>query len=256
MRTRVRYAKTGKIRFVSAIDLGRIWERSLRRANLPIAYSEGFSPHPKVSFPDALPLGYSSRAEYAELTFAGPIALERAVKDLNAAFPDGMRVLDAVEVGEGAPRLAKWLRASLWELAYPPGAAEALDVAVEALRAADHVPVDRDRKGETTQVDLRPAVHTIHYCPISDDAADGMVGVRVILHHTEPPMRPTEVHQALRSAASAHADTDLPELAHATRLAQGEPTSEGLIEALSGERCSPCHAHDIEEGDDDRPDQS
>lgn len=256
MRTRVRYAKTGKIRYVSAIDLGRIWERSLRRADLPIAYSEGFSPHPKVSFPDALPLGYGSHAEYAELTFAGPIALDRAIKDLNAAFPNGMRVLDAVEVGDGAPRLAKWLRASLWELAYPSSASEALSTAANAIRASEHVSVERDRKGETTTIDLRPAIHTIDICPVPDDDASGMTRVRVILHHTEPPMRPTEVHQALQGAAGAHASGELPELAYATRLAQGEPTSEGLVEALSGERYSPCHTHDIEEGNNDRPDES
>src|SRR5690606_33621749 len=58
MRVRARYAKEGRLRFGSAIDLGRIWERALRKADLPIGYSEGFTPHPKVSFPDALPLGY------------------------------------------------------------------------------------------------------------------------------------------------------------------------------------------------------
>ena len=72
-RLRVRYTKLGRVRFLSARDLTSVWERALRRAELPIAYSEGFSPHPKVSFPDALPVGYASTGEYAELTFAAEI---------------------------------------------------------------------------------------------------------------------------------------------------------------------------------------
>src|SRR5690606_15725343 len=96
MRVRARYTKSGKLRFISAIDLGRVWERSLRLADLPIAYSEGCSPHPKVSFPDALPLGYASTGEYAELTFAAPVVLDTAVKALNAAFPAGLEILLAV----------------------------------------------------------------------------------------------------------------------------------------------------------------
>jgi radical SAM-linked protein len=257
VRIRVRYSKTGKVRYVSAIDLGRIWERALRRADLPIAYSEGFSPHPKVSFPDALPLGYGSYAEYAELTFAGPIAIEPAIRSLNAAFPAGIAVRAAVEVQEGDPRLAKWLRASLWELVYPAEAAPALAAAVPVLRDADTIPVARERKGEFTETDLRPALHKIHQSSQTfDDAEGSRACVRVVFNHTEPPMRPSEMHQALRSAAGAHADAPLPELAHATRLAQGEPTSDGLAEALSGDLYTPLQPHTIEEGEHDRPEHT
>jgi hypothetical protein len=71
-RYRIRWTKEGRTRFVSARDLTSVWERALRRVDLPIAYSEGFTPHAKVSFPDALPVGYGSTGEYAELTFAAP----------------------------------------------------------------------------------------------------------------------------------------------------------------------------------------
>lgn len=229
MRLRVRYAKTGKLRFVSAIDLGRVWERALRQADLPIAYSEGFSPHPRVSFPDALPLGYASTGEYAELTFAAPIALEPGVNALNTAFPDGLEVLAAVEVAEGAPKLAKWLRASCWDVAYPAGVA--LAEPVLALEAASNLPVLRERKGDPVTVDLRPSIHQI--CCAG-------AALRVTLHHVEPPVRPSEVHLALRVT-----DPDLPEPALVTRVAQGEPAftdgpgaaeqrPAGLVEALSG----------------------
>ena len=154
VRVRVRFAKTGKLRFISAIDLGRVWERALRKADLPIAYSEGFSPHPKVSFGDALPLGYASTAEFAELTFGGTLDLDVMTSRLNGAFPTGLEVLDAMEFVEGGKRLGKLLQASLWTLDYPD--AEGVAEAVAALPADGPLPVERERKGEMVTADLRP----------------------------------------------------------------------------------------------------
>ena len=215
------------MRFIGAIDVGRVWERALRRADLPIAYSEGFSPHPKVSFTDALPLGFASDGEYAELTFAGPIDVPAAVAVLNPALPEGMDVLSAVAAPEGSARFAKSLQASAWDITYPPGT----DVATAtraALEAATLI-VDRERKGETVAVDIRPAIFSL--------STDG-VRVRVVMHHadhlpseTAVAIRPTEVDQALRSFLP-----NLPQPVLVTRLAQGRPEADGLVEALTGER--------------------
>lgn len=228
-RVRVRYAKTGKLRFISAIDLGRVWERALRKANLPIAYSEGFSPHPKVSFPDALPLGYASTGEYAELRFGAPIAIQPAMRDLNSAFVEGCEVRDAVGVTDGAPRLAKWLSASLWQLDYPEETdRDALAAAVQALREAGELVVGRERKGKTVDLDLRPYVH---------DLTCSGTCVRVVLLHGEPPVRPTEVQAALAADRSdAAGRRALPEPTHITRVVQGAPADDGVHEALSGDR--------------------
>lgn len=233
MRVRVRYKKSGKLRFISAIDVGRVWERAIRKADLPIAFSEGFTPHPKISFTDALPLGYASMGEYAELTFAAPIALDRAVEALNLAFPHGLAVLHAVEVVEGTPKLATWLRASCWDVTYP----DESDVhrrgafpnpfagAVDAVRAAEALPTTRERTGSRVTVDLRPAIHQI----FSRGAC-----VRMTLHHIEPLVRPMQVHLALRSF-----HPQLPDVALITRVAQGAPVDKGLIEALSGQLVPP-----------------
>lgn len=225
MRIRARYTKLEKIRFISAIDMGRIWERGLRRARLPIAYSEGFSPHPKVSFPDALTLGYASTGEYAELTFVGDFALPPAIAALNDALPAGLDVIHAVTVTDGAPRLSTLLRASVWDLSYG-GTHDDLPVtdfhdATADIMDATTVTVPRQRKAEVTEVDLRPAVLHLHA---------HATGVRVVLATTEPPMRPAEVHAAL--AQRLPALTTPPALV--TRIAQGRPTHEGVTEALSG----------------------
>lgn len=230
MRLRVRYRKQGRLRFIGAIDVGRVWERALRRADLPIAYSEGFSPHPKVSFTDALPLGYASDGEYAELTFAGPIDIPSAVAALNPAFPEGMSVTTAVEVADGSPKFAKLLQASAWDVVYPDGADLSRTVRAAADAAALVVP--RERKGESTDVDIRPAIHQI---------SSSGPRVRVVVHHIDhlPPdtavaVRPSEVDLALRSFSP-----DLSQPVLVTRLAQGRPEADGLVEALSGERVAP-----------------
>ena len=230
MRLRVRYRKQERLRFISAIDLGRVWERALRRADLPIAYSEGFSPHPKVSFTDALPLGYGSIAEYAELTFAGPIDVRSAVAALNAAFPDGIDVTAAVVAEDGAPRFSKLLAASAWDVVYPDGTD--LHHAVAAATAAPSLVVARERKGEAVDVDIQPAVH--------DLSSDG-ARLRATVHHTDHlpdavavAVRPSEIDLALRSF-----QPDLAQPVLVTRLAQGRPGPDGLVEALTGERIEP-----------------
>jgi len=230
VRVRVRYRKQGRLRFVSAIDVGRLWERALRRADLPIAYSEGFSPHPKVSFTDALTLGYASTGEYAELTFAAPVELSRDIAALNAAFPEGMDVLTAVHTPDGAPRFSKALAASCWDVEYPVGAV--LDHAVQQAASAATLVVPRERKGEAVDVDIRPA--------IADISADGP-RVRVTVHHIDHlpddvavAIRPSEVDLALRRF-----QPDLAQPVLVTRLAQGRPGPDGLVEALSGELVEP-----------------
>lgn len=223
MRVRARYTKDGRLRFISAIDLGRVWERALRKADLPIAYSEGFTPHPKVSFPDALALGYASTGEYVELTFAVAVEVEAAVAAFNAMAPEGLQIVEAVEVVDGAPRIARWLRASLWELRYPNQDTGVLNDGVRALAHAEQLPVDRERKGTSTRLDLKPALHMI---------ASHEYAVRVILHHTEPPFRPTEVHQSLCTTGGLAA-LDEPRLV--IRVAQGSPEPSGLCEALTGQ---------------------
>jgi radical SAM-linked protein len=230
VRIRVRYRKQDRLRFISAIDLGRVWERALRRSDLPIAYSEGFSPHPKVSFTDALPLGYASVAEYAELTFAGPIDVSAAVGALNAAFPDGIGVTAAVVVEDGAPRFSKLLAASVWDVDYPAGTD--LHDAVAAATSAVALVVPRQRKGDAVDVDIRPAL-----AQLSTDGAR----LRATVHHTDHlpdavavAVRPSEIDLALRSFSP-----DLAQPVLVTRLAQGRPGPDGLVEALTRELIEP-----------------
>ena len=95
---RVRYTKLGKIRFIGHRDVARIWERSLRKANIPVLYSQGFSPHPRISFGLALPTGFESEAEYVDVYLGEDFFLhafdEKIIQEnINKALPSGMDVL-------------------------------------------------------------------------------------------------------------------------------------------------------------------
>jgi radical SAM-linked protein len=233
-RLRVRYTKLGRVRFLSARDLTSVWERALRRAELPIAYSEGFSPHPKVSFPDALPVGYASTGEYAELTFAADIDPGRGLGRLSAALPTGMDITTYLTVPDGARKLAGYLKATLWELDYRDVAEADADAHVDELRRRigrlldeEQVEVVRRRaKGDVT-VDLRPSVVAMaaslrpepQFAPV----------LRAVLRNDGPTVRPSD----LAGALARFADHDLPEPRTYTRVAQGSWTEQGLVEALT-----------------------
>jgi radical SAM-linked protein len=99
---RLRYAKRGRLRFSSHRDFQRALERALRRADIPMAYSAGFTPHPKVSYANAAPTGAASEAEYLEISLASRRDPEQVRSALDAALPAGLDVVEAVEAGPGA----------------------------------------------------------------------------------------------------------------------------------------------------------
>ena len=253
-RIRIRHTKLGRTRYLSARDLTSVWERSLRRAQLPIAYSEGFTPHAKVSFPDAMPVGFASTGEYAELTFAAPIDPGPGLGSLSAALPEGMTITTYLEVPDGAPKLAKMLRCTLWELAWPAAdnaAAESLAArgraAIDALLASDSLEITKHRPSGDKVVDVRPPLLTAacQVAPVPSWTTDGMpqtasdaTGIatilRVLLRNGGATVRPPDLVAALASVTPAALDP-LPETRHACRVAQGAIVDEGCKEALTGQ---------------------
>ncbi len=155
-RVRVRYAKRGRMRFTSHRDIGRAFERAVRRAGLPVAYSSGFNPHPRLSYAGAAPTGAASEAEYLEVALAercDPVTLGAA---LDRAMPPGLDVVEAVTAQPGS--LADRLQASAWRLRLAGVEPDAARVAVAAFLAAGAVEVDRMTKRGLRTFDARAAV--------------------------------------------------------------------------------------------------
>src|SRR5262249_2055296 len=139
-------------------DFARAFERALRRAGVPVAYSAGFTPHPKISYLGAAPTGVASEAEYLELALAERMDPERLRAALDAALPVGLDVLECVPAGPGS--LAERVDASRWRVELPGVPPERLAAAVEVFLGHDRVEVQRLTKDGRRAVDVRGAVVT------------------------------------------------------------------------------------------------
>src|SRR5262247_4139375 len=140
-RLTIRYAKRGRMRFASHRDVARAIERGVRKAGVPVAYSAGFSPHPRISYSGGAPTGSASEAEYLELAVTRRCEPDDVGRRLNAALPDGIDVIEVVEAGGRSAGLQ--LEASEWEVIWPGVPAVAAACAVRAFLAAPSVRVER-----------------------------------------------------------------------------------------------------------------
>jgi len=105
MRIRIKFSKQGALRYTGHLDLHKLWERAARRAELPLAYSQGFHPQPKMNIAAALPLGFSSRCEVLDMRLEQDIPLDGLADKLNGTMPEGIRVKDITQVDDRAPAL-------------------------------------------------------------------------------------------------------------------------------------------------------
>ena len=216
-RLRVRYAKRGRLRFTSHRDFSRAFERAVFRARVPMAYSSGFNPHPRISYAGAAPTGSASEAEYLEIALAEIVDPAAVQTLLEEALPDGLDVLEVVESAGGS--LADLLEASHWLLDVTAPLDE-VQAAVERFLAESEVPVERMTKKGLRTFDCRAAV-------VSLTAGDGDRGARldVVLRHGVPSVRPDDVLSGLREVAGL----DTGESALLTRLAQGRLEADGTV---------------------------
>jgi radical SAM-linked protein len=161
-RLRLRFSKTGKIRFTSHRDVARMWERALRRSGLPVAYSQGFVPHPLVSFGLALPTGCESDGEYLDVRLGeaqpGETPVAQLPTALSALLPDGIEVQVAAFVRDTEGSLQQEVASCTWELEVLSVPGEELAERVEKLLAAPILKVRRERKGRPKEDDVRPAI--------------------------------------------------------------------------------------------------
>ncbi|WP_424184841.1 TIGR03936 family radical SAM-associated protein [Actinokineospora sp. G85] len=244
---RLRYAKRGRLRFTSHRDVARAFERALRRAGVPMAYSQGFNPHPKISWVGAAPTGVASEAEYVELQVVQRLDPDRLAQVLDAALAPGLDVVEAVEAGPGG--LAERCEGSRWRIVLPGVPPGELAAAVSALLAAERVEVERMTKSGRRIIDARPAiirVETLSSVDLDDNSPDAVgidmsdtgsvCGILVaVVRQTTPAVRPDDVLSALRVVAAL--ETPVP--AKATRMAQGRLDDDGgLTDPLAQDRAA------------------
>src|SRR5690349_17743944 len=152
----MRYAKRGRLRFTSHRDFARAFERALRRAGVPMAYSAGFSPHPKISYVGAAPTGVASEAEYLEIGLAGHVELSTLCAELDAALPEGLDIVEAGAAGPGS--LADRMDASWWRIELPGVDEDTARAAVSAFLERPQVEVERMTKNGRRMLDVRSPI--------------------------------------------------------------------------------------------------
>ncbi len=219
-RLRIRYAKRGRLRFTSHRDIQRAFERALRRAAVPMAYSAGFSPHPKISWAGAAPTGTASEAEYVEIAVARRIDPERLRADLDAALPPDLDVLEVVEAV--TPSLTEQLEASVWQIELPEADPDTVRKAVDAFLAAQTVEVERLMKSGLRTFDTRSAVVSLTVLdgpaqPGHKSPSSACAILQVVVRHATPAVRPDDVLTGLGSVGGLVP----PVTPRVTRLAQG-----------------------------------
>jgi radical SAM-linked protein len=177
MRIRITFAKQGALRYTGHLDLHKLWERAARRAELPLAYSHGFHPQPKMNIAAALPLGFSSRCEVIDMRLEHEIALEGLRERLQNTLPTGIHVSNVETVDEKLPALQTLVAAAEYEITLTESIDQAeLERRIAAMLASESI--IRERRGK--RYDLRPLIEELSITPVGLPVEDEP-GVRVFM---------------------------------------------------------------------------
>lgn len=238
LKVRLSYSKLGKVRFTSHRDMARIWERSLRRAGLPVAYSQGFSPRAKFSFGLALPTTFESATEYVDLSFSNDeVDVAGLPSLLTPLLPVGVEALEAAVLRDGATSLQQVVTSSTWLLQV---AAPHQVVAGWVTRVLDapEIVITRERKGKSKTEDIRPAILSL---TVADTETTGVAGEEVISIiaelATQPrALRPNELLSVLDPEFTFRRGRRLNQWT-ASSGARMDPMSDGAAETPHREVC-------------------
>ncbi len=209
---RIRFCKRGPVRFIGHRDVARNFERAFRVEQLPLAFTLGFSPRPKVGFGLALSVGHESDAEYLDVELThdpgveGPGGLDRLPEALTVALPDGIDVTGVAPIADRAPSLQEAVTAVEYrievthELSGASSTPEAVADAVASVLAAPSLEIARTRKGREVAEDVRPAIREMHL--LEADAATASLDLELA---TQPRnARPGDVVAALNVMAGSN----------------------------------------------------
>jgi radical SAM-linked protein len=196
MRIRINFAKTEAMRYTSHLDLHRAWERTFRRAELPLTYTQGFSPHPRINLASALPLGFTSQHEIVDIWLDGELPIETIEAALYPAVPPGIQLISVSRIQENARTLQLDLIAAEYIITLLDPIPH-LDARIQELLAASDI--SRQRRGK--MYDLRPLIFDMHILP-----ADTLGNQRLFVRLSAcagATGRPEEVLDALGASQNA-----------------------------------------------------
>lgn len=165
-RIRFKYMKTGRLRFLSHLDLMTLFQRAAARAGIPLAFSQGFNPHPKISFGPALPVGMESETEYLDMETDPLIDLLTITKALNHTLPQGIRILEARIIPRKASSLSGSISRYVYAIEVPEACSRDIEDRVRKFLERSSIIVEKEGK----QKNIRPAIESISMVPSAGGA--------------------------------------------------------------------------------------
>jgi radical SAM-linked protein len=194
-RLRITFAKGEPIKYISHLDLMRTWERALRRAQVPLAYSEGFNPRPKISIASALPVGFTGRGEVMDVVLSRHTSPYSFAKRLKPHLPPGLEILSVEEVYLSLPSLQSQMRYAEYRVVMESEETrEGMEKRVEQVLSAQSLPCRRERKGRVTEHNLRPLIDDLWVEGCEGSAC--VLGMR-LQSDSQSTGRPDEVLEAM-----------------------------------------------------------
>ena len=158
MKALIRFEKRPRLRFISHLDLQRFFQRAVNRTGLPIAWSQGFNPHPVMSFGSALALGWTSEYEIIEIKLSAPMGRKRTEDAIRAALPEDLRVLDVRMVDDRHPAPMALVRMADYRVTLEGEGAGAILAQIPAFMARENVPAIKKTKSGVREINARPMV--------------------------------------------------------------------------------------------------
>ena len=163
-RLRVSFSRGDALKFLSHLDLIRLWERALRRAGLALAYSEGFTPHPRISLAAPLPVGVTSQAELMDVVLSRYMPPQSFVNQLTNQLPEGLAIVDTKSIGLDEPSLQAQVRFAEYRVDVETTmSAAGIEVAIQSLLTATEIPWEHERDTGVHHYDLRPLIDEIWF---------------------------------------------------------------------------------------------
>jgi radical SAM-linked protein len=186
MRIRLTFSKAGAMQYVGHLDLHRSWERTFRRSGLPLSYSLGFHPQPRLNLACALPLGFTSQCEILDAWLEQEISIDQVHEAVSSALPPGLEIRDIEIIDPQTPALQTQVTSAIYVITFLDDIPD-LEDRLKRIISADHLPRLRRNKA----YDLRPLIEQIALLPINDG---GYFGLRVQLAAREAATgRPEEL---------------------------------------------------------------
>jgi radical SAM-linked protein len=161
-RLRVKFRRGEELKFISHLDLMRLWVRACRRAHVPLEYSEGFSPHPRISLAAPLSVGVTGEGEFLDITLSRPVSPHGFIESINRQLPPGIEALEAFIIAPSVPSLQSQVHSAYYLVEIQTGKpAEEIQKDVRRLLSLEHLPWHHERDTGRRDYDLRPLIENI-----------------------------------------------------------------------------------------------